>query len=307
MIFTHNREKIHRIKDGYIKDRQGNDLRYYNQAHARAHLLKSEDPDKIRMVFGVPKLLLMAEAMLLWPIIRHLAEKDGPMLWGFETLKGGWYATHRWFSTKRPSISTFLALDWKSFDKKAQFTVIDDIHDVLKSYLTFDEGYHPTIYYPNSTSKAERTNNLWKWMTNAIKHTPDVLPNGDTYVRQHAGIASGFLQTQLLDSMYNALMLLTILSKLDFNIDRLHIKVQGDDSILGLLEYIHPLHQQNLLDMIAFEADRYFGATMNTKKSKISSSLEGLPLLGFTNRMGIPFKERDELIANLLYPERKSD
>lgn len=46
---------------------------------------------------------------------------------------------------------------------------------------------------------------------------------------------------------------------------------------------------------------------MNTKKSKIGNNLDGLPLLGFTNKAGIPVKPRDELLANLLYPERKSD
>jgi len=79
-IFRHNREKVHQFKDNIQVDRFGTDLKYWNQAHARSHLVKKEDPDKIRMVFGVPKLLLMTECMFLWPLINQLINKDGPML-----------------------------------------------------------------------------------------------------------------------------------------------------------------------------------------------------------------------------------
>ncbi|KAK9878756.1 hypothetical protein WA026_023736 [Henosepilachna vigintioctopunctata] len=121
-------------------------MKYWNYAHARSHLGKADDPDKIGVVFGVPKLLLMVEAMFLWPLIRDLLERDGPMLWGFETLRGGWYATYNWFPTKHPNCSTYLALDWKQFDKRAQFSIIDDIHAIIKTYIDFDNGYYPTKF-----------------------------------------------------------------------------------------------------------------------------------------------------------------
>lgn len=306
-IFRHNREKIHRIKDGIYVDRHGHDLKYYNKAHARAHLVAKDDPDKIRMVFGVPKLLLMAECMFLWPLVNYLVNNDGPMLWGFETLKGGWYAMYNWMTITEPRSATYLAFDWKSFDKRAQFSVIDDLHQTLRSYMTFEHGYMPTHDYPDTMTSPHRLENLWNWMCNAVKHTPDVLPNGDTYVRQHAGIASGYFQTQLLDSMYNMQILLTILHKMGFNIEKMKIKVQGDDSIIGLTEYIPEQLHANFMTLFAQYAEDYFGAVLNVKKSKMSNTLDGLPLLGFTNRAGIPFKKRDELLANLLYPERKSD
>lgn len=46
-----------------LRDRHGNDLKYHNQAHARSHLVKADDEDKIRMVFGVPKLMIQIETM----------------------------------------------------------------------------------------------------------------------------------------------------------------------------------------------------------------------------------------------------
>nr|APG78273.1 RdRp [Hubei partiti-like virus 28] len=286
-IFRHNREKVHRIKDGIYHDREGNDLKYWNQAHARSHLVKKDDPDKIRMVFGVPKLLIMVECMFLWPLINDLMNRNGPMLWGFETLRGGWYAIYKWLSTSEPRDGTYLALDWKQFDKRAQFTVIDDVHKIIESYINFEDGYVPTFDYPDSITNPERLRNLWRWMCDAIKHTPDILPDGNMYQRQHAGIASGFFQTQLLDSMYNTVILLTSLSALGINIENLKIKVQGDDSLIAIPQLIpEPLHS-SFLEVLADKADTYFGAVLNTKKSRMSSRLEGLPVLGFTNTFGI--------------------
>nr|UAW09571.1 MAG: RNA-dependent RNA polymerase [Aspergillus flavus partitivirus 2] len=308
-IFNYNRETIHRIKLGMKTDYHGRDARYWNTAHARSHLVESHEDDKIRMVFGVPKLLLQAEAMFLWPLINHLVNLDGngPMLWGFETLKGGWAKLYNWFHTQRPKARTFLAFDWRQFDKRAQFEVIDDIHDVLKSNIDFEHGYMPTKDYPETWTHPQKLENLWNWMTNAIKHTPDLLPDGRMYERQHAGIASGFFQTQLLDSIYNAIMIFVSLIKMGINISTTGLKVQGDDSIVSLNEFIPKQVHQSFIDQFANHADRYFGAVLNTKKSKMGNTLNGLPVLGFTNDNGYPTRDKEALLASLLYPERNTD
>lgn len=308
-IFVYNRETVHRIKDGLTTDKHDRDAKYWNTAHARSHLVESHEDDKIRMVFGVPKLLLQVEAMFLWPLINHLVNQDGngPMLWGFETLKGGWAKLYNWFHTKHPRARTYLAFDWRQFDKRAQFSVIDDLHDLLKSNLTFDDGYMPTKDYPETSTDSYRLENLWKWMCNAIKHTPDLLPDGRMYERQHAGIASGFFQTQLIDSLYNALMIFVSLIKQGINIEKVGIKVQGDDSIVCMNEYVPEQVHQSFIDQFASIADRYFGAVLNTKKSKMGNSLNGLPVLGFTNQDGYPTRDKEALLASLLYPERNTD
>nr|UDL14430.1 MAG: putative RNA-dependent RNA polymerase [Partitiviridae sp.] len=308
-IFVYNRQTIHRIKDGLTTDIHGRDARYWNTAHARSHLVESHEDDKIRMVYGVPKLLLMAEAMFLWPLINHLVSQDGegPMLWGYETLKGGWYKLFNWFHSNHPRLQTFFALDWRQFDKRAQFSVIDDIHAMMHDFIDFENGYMPTKEYPETYTDPQRLENLWKWMCNAIKHTPDLLPDGRMFERQHAGIASGFLQTQILDSIYNSIMLLTCLSRMGINIDKVALKVQGDDSLGGFLELIpEPVHN-SFLDQFALYADQYFGAVLNVKKSRIRSTLDGLPVLGFSNINGYPIRDKEALLASLLYPERNTD
>lgn len=93
--------------------------------------------------------------MFLWPLINDLVNKDGPMLWGYETLKGGWYKMYNYMSSS-PTPQTYLAFDWKQFDKRALFEVIDDLHDIIESYIDFEHGYISTHEYPESYTDPER-------------------------------------------------------------------------------------------------------------------------------------------------------
>jgi hypothetical protein len=70
--FYITRKNIHLIKLGHKTTSSGHDLRYWNTAFARQHLVKSEDDDKVRLVFGAPFTLLTAELMFIWPLQVHL-------------------------------------------------------------------------------------------------------------------------------------------------------------------------------------------------------------------------------------------
>jgi hypothetical protein len=94
-IFHINRQLVHDIKFGRqpFWNKQGEPVPYkWNYLHSRSHMVKADKPDKIRAVFGVPKLLLMVENMFIWNLQReYLNRKPGtsPLLWGFETIRGG--------------------------------------------------------------------------------------------------------------------------------------------------------------------------------------------------------------------------
>jgi hypothetical protein len=93
-LFVYNRTLVHQIKYGFSKfwDGYGNPKTYYwNTLHARSHVVSKDEPDKIRAVFGAPKLLLMVENMFVWQLQKtYLNEECGRMLWGREIMKGGW-------------------------------------------------------------------------------------------------------------------------------------------------------------------------------------------------------------------------
>nr|QLC36812.1 RNA-dependent RNA polymerase [Sarcosphaera coronaria partitivirus] len=308
-MFFLNRTIIHKIKDGIHYDNKGRDFRYWHTAFARQHIVKAEDPDKVRLVFGAPSTGLFAELMFVWPIqtwLLSLGEKS-PMLWGFETITGGWYRLRNYFSRTSPRHELVGTLDFSKFDKYARHDVIKDIHRrIMRPMFTFDEGYHPTYDYPISKEEGydpQRIENLWNWMTDEIRTTPLMLPNGDLLRFNHAGIFSGYFQTQLLDSIYNLIMIFTILSACGFSPKKVTIKVQGDDSIFMLL-CCFILVSHWLMSMMVHYAKYYFGAIISDKKSEIRSSLEHAEVLKYRNSNGLPYRDSIALLAQLRHPER---
>ncbi|BAV56959.1 RNA dependent RNA polymerase [Arabidopsis halleri partitivirus 1] len=305
-MFYINRINIHHIKDGWTTNPAGHDLRYWHTAHARQHLVEAGDEDKVRLVFGAPSTLLMAELMFIWPIQTSLLARgsSSPMLWGYETTTGGWSRLYNWAYSALPRFGAVATLDWSRFDKDARHTVITDIHDlIMRPMFDFNSGYHPTIINPRSNPDPQRLENLWNWMKNAILTTPLLLPDGTRLQFQHSGIYSGYFQTQILDSMYNCVMIFTVLSRMGFDLNSVAIKVQGDDSLI-LLSHSYTFLQHSFLTTFAHHAAVYFGSTLNVKKSELLPSLEDAEVLRYRNHGMMPYREELQLLAMLRHPER---
>jgi len=308
-IFERNRLLIHQIKDKSLPFWKGDTpIPYeFTTAHARSHVVKQDEEDKIRAVFGVPKLLLMAEQHFIWPLMEQYLNQhvDSPMLWGNEMIKGGWRKLwNRIYS--RSKFNTVLSLDWSQFDKRALHEMIDDVHSIWREYFDFNNGYVPTNFYPESKTESQRLENLWRWTCHAIKHTPILLPDGRVFKWTRNGIASGFQQTQLLDSFINTIMILTLLSRLGINIEseNFYIKVQGDDSLVVFPERTSTTHGRLFLSELASHALEYFNAKLSDTKSDISHDLNGIKVLGYKNNIMMPFRDDADLLSHLLYPER---
>nr|UDL14412.1 MAG: putative RNA-dependent RNA polymerase [Partitiviridae sp.] len=309
-IFHENRIHVHSIKYGMAPfwDANGNPVPYeFNHLHSRSHLVKEDKPDKIRAVFGVPKLLLMVENMFIWNLQKEYLNdrvSKSPLLWGFETIRGGWQKLVNRLSSK--PYSTLISADWSGFDHKALHEVIDDVHIMWRSWFDFDKGYEPSVSdthdYSQSTTEEWKIQNLWDWMTNAIKHTPIKAESGNTYGWKFNGIASGFQQTQLLDSFVNCIMLLTCLSACGINImsSSFQALFQGDDSVVAFNEL---LHIPTLLAQMSHEAKKRFNADLSPDKTTWGTS-DNIEVLSYRNRSGLAYREPAELLAHLLYSER---
>jgi hypothetical protein len=311
-VFVRNRTEIHKIKHGQGK---GTSFFYHTTAHARSHMVQAEKEDKIRMVFGCTKLLLQAEAMLLWPYFRFLREETTPIAWGYETMNGGLLRLEKDVANLPFKVGTILCFDWKMFDKRLLFSVINDVHKEWFSYIELEKGYIPTVTYPEScysdSAKASinpKIANLFKWMSRAIKFTPIRLPDGSEYSFTFCSFASGSLQTQVLDSWVNSIMLLTILAEMGINIEEeVWFKVLGDDSYIVLKTVIPPEKFQEFKERFADLALQIFNALLNVDKSDIYESTYGSNFLGYTNVNSLPQRDELQLLAQLLYPERHWD
>lgn len=317
-IFETNRNLIHQIKEGdpSFWNKDGTPRPYwFNSLHTRSHLVRSDEPDKLRAVFGVPKLLLMAENMFLWNLQKEYLNRniDSPMLWGFETFKGGWLKLwNRLYSKK---CSTFLSADWSGFDRFALFECIDDVHSMWKNWFDFSK-YEPTLAesglpgiqlsYPHSKANVQKIERLWKWICYSIKFTPIRGQSGQLYQWQYNGIASGYQQTQLIGSFINAIYILTCLSSLGINIEseNFDLHVQGDDSLTAFPEIILKSQIPQFLEKLSNEAKIRFNANLSVNKTTAGESLNDVEVLSYSNRNGIAYRDEATLLAHLLYPER---
>nr|QLC36811.1 RNA-dependent RNA polymerase [Sarcosphaera coronaria partitivirus] len=309
-IFVLNRHLIHEIKNGaprFWKD--SNPIPYERlKLHLRAHVVDEDKPDKVRAVFGAPKLLTLSELMFIWPLQATYQNSDtGRMFWNREIARGGWQKIMQEFHHARTS--TYISMDWSEFDRRLLHELIDDVHEIWRSYFDFSR-YEATTNYPNPTiNDPHRIERLWNWTCASIKNTPIELPDGTVWQWTHNGFGSGYQQTQLMDSFCNMIMTYTVLSKLGVDIEHENFKsrFQGDDAILGFSERMFSLYGNNFLNRMRDEAAYYFNAKLNHEKSTIGDHPNSLYVLGYNQRYGIPTRTSEDLLSHLMFPERPQD
>ncbi|CAQ53729.1 RNA-dependent RNA polymerase [Chondrostereum purpureum cryptic virus 1] len=311
-IFEYLRPIIHYIKNGpfhlpFKTSWPQDDYLTPMRSHARSAIQPISDPNKVRFVYGYPKVGIFPQAMFFWPLfVYYHITGQSPLLWGYETMTGGWYRlNHELRST--PGISgSILELDWQGFDIHALFEVFDDIKNLSWSFFDCSHGYQPTKDYQGTSCDPDRLKNLWEWIWFSIKYTPIRLPDGRLFRRSWRGVPSGLFITQWLDSVYNCIMIFTILDAMGFEITSdLIIKVLGDDS-LTRLRLLIPYDQHEAFT-IRFKhlAQYYFDAVLSDKKSRIHNTLNGVKCLGYRNNNGLPVRDRESLLTALLYPKAR--
>jgi hypothetical protein len=309
IVFAFTRRWHHIIKRDAA---QHSRYRWPMLLHTKTAIVKQDDPNKMRTIWGYPKPAILAEIMFFWEYLAWIKRNPGktPLLWGYETLTGGWLRLNAELFSSYVRCS-FFTLDWKRFDKYALFDLMRPLLTGTRAYMDFDHGYVPTVDYPEypkwNSKKSQRLENLWNWMFENIFCLPIVLPDGRMYTRQHAGIPSGLYLTQLLDSLYNMVILTTVLHSLGLPINSYTIvKVMGDDSIIRLSFIIHPGMHNQLKAAIAATAAYYFGAILSLDKSECRSSLDECEVLGYRHIRGLPFRNPITLLASLYHTKAKS-
>lgn len=317
MIFSWTRRWHHIIKSGFTESTGLRTTGYfYNRfifpmlLHTKTAIVKFEDPNKMRTIWGASKPWIIAETMLYWEYIAWIKLNPGitPMLWGYETFTGGWFRLNHLLYCGLIKRS-FLTLDWSRFDKRAYFPLILRIMQTARTFFTFEEGYVPTHaapYHPQwSPTNSQRLENLWLWTLENLFEAPIILPDGRMYRRHFAGIPSGLFTTQLLDSWYNYTMLATILSSLGFNPKFCIIKVQGDDSIVRLGALIPNEAHASFMERLIYLAEYYFNSVVNVKKSEISNSLNGREVLSYRNHNGFPHRDEIAMLAQFYHTKAR--
>lgn len=318
-VFSWTHRWQHVIKSGFT-DLAGLKQDYYFSnryifpmlLHTKTAIVKKDDPNKMRTIWGCSKPWVISDTQFYWEYVAWIKLNPGltPMLWGFETITGGWLRLNAALFTSFMQHS-YLTLDWKRFDKRAYFSVIKRIMYGIRTYLDFSRGYVPTKDYPDTEStwthnKAIKLERLWLWTLENLFNAPIVLPDGSTYIRHFAGIPSGLYTTQLLDSWYNYTMLATLLSAIGLDPKLCIIKVQGDDSILRLGLLIPPDAHDSFLLKLSELADRYFKSVISLEKSEMRNELNGCEVLSYRHNHGLPYRDEIVMLAQLYHTKARN-
>ncbi|AHL25162.1 RNA-dependent RNA polymerase [Heterobasidion partitivirus 15] len=302
VVFIRVREWLHQIKRAQITN--PNTLYPLINIHVKP-ALTTPDETKIRVVYGVSKLHVLPEAMFFWPLFRHYLDnrKESPLLWGFETILGGMAVLHNMMTIPRLYFQTFVMVDWSGFDLRSLFEPIrTDVFPAWRTYFDFNNGYIPTRFYRTSKADPEHLKRLWEWTREACLRMPHRMMDGSVYERLFRCIPSGLFTTQFLDSFYNMLMILTILSAMGIDISTVVIRVQGDDSLI-MLQFFLPANQhEEFKARFQALATYYFDHIARPEKTDISNSPEGVNVLGYTNENGYPIRDWRKLLAQLYHP-----
>nr|BAD32678.1 RNA-dependent RNA polymerase [Helicobasidium mompa partitivirus V1-2] len=287
-----------------------------------ALVLVSSGIDKVRTVFGVPKYLIFAEAMFFWPLFSiYFTSANTPLLWNYESLNGGWHRLDSEYHARYTMYSPIFNLDWSEFDMRVYFTVWSDIIDRVSTYFCFCGRYCPTLPvldeetgtqlhppYSEPFTNPQRLRNLWFWIRYAYFNMAAVTTTGKIFKRSFAGMPSGIFCTQFYDSFYNAVIIVTCLLALGYEVRHDHlIKLMGDDALFGLLESIPIEHWSEFLDALAAEALFRFNAKLSATKCGYTRTIQGATVLSYTNWNGWPVRSAEDVLAHLLHPKSLKD
>jgi len=309
-IFDACRFPIHKIKDGLcFTGNLEKDYIFPITAHIRPGLASVNRLAKLknRLVCGVPKLELLPECMFAYPLFNdYLKTGLSPLLWGYETMLGGWLKLRQEMEPSLLSRFFVLSTDWSQFDHRVLFELMNIILENDKDYYDWTE-YQPTADYPFSKLDPTRLKNLYNWLTYASFSSPILMPDGKLWFRVRNGLPSGMFRTQYLDSKINGIMLLCILIDAGFIIDvEKFMKLLGDDGLTAIQQFLPPSAVPGFLKFLSQRALIRFNAVLSADATEIHQSFDFCELLGYRNFAGKPYRDELKLIAQMLYPESGS-
>lgn len=281
--------------------------RYPTLLFTRSQISKRIGPLKTRPVYAVDDLFLKIEIMLTFPLHIQARSMRSSIMYGLETLRGG----NVYLDRIAQNYSSYFTIDWSNFDQRVP-RIITDIFftQFLPSLIIISNGYQPTREYPvypdlTTEKMFSRMDNLLFVLHNWFNNMTFLSQDGFAYRRLHAGIPSGLLNTQYLDSFVNIFVLidgLIAFGATDDDIIAFAVFVMGDDNTC----FTHwPLWRLDLfLSFFEHHALSRWNMVLSKTKSVLTDRRNEIESLSYQCNFGAPLRPLDKLAAQLLYPER---
>jgi hypothetical protein len=272
----------------------------------RNHISDKDGTLKQRPVYAMDTLFLHLEAMVTYPLHIMARSMSSSIMYSIETIRGGC----AYMSIQAKRYGSYLCIDWSSFDQRMPWIIVDTFFTrFLPSLLIINHGYAPTAEYPTypGLTADKMFNRLFNilcflrlWYYNCVFVTAD----GYAYIRRFAGIASGMLNTQYLDSYCNLFLMVHALLHFGATEQEIYsfmIFVMGDDNVILSTWPLSRL--QKFLFFFEEHALSRFGMVLSKQKSIITSIRTRIEMLGYTVNDGRPKRPLGKLVAQLCYPE----
>jgi len=335
----YDRSTVHNIKNFGFPFRPTNDPKRDNilldlwfkkiptELLVRSHI-SQRDKLKVRPVYNAPMIYIRIECMLFYPLLAQARKRSCCIMYGLETIRGGMQELERLSSR----LDSFLLIDWSRFDHLAPFMIstfffkkwlptkilvdhgyadIENYSDHVHSFtaqasrygINIDSKEYPTT--PEVPLFAKKVQNLINFIDTWYKEMVFVTPDGFAYRRTYAGVPSGILMTQFIDSFINLCILLDALIEFGFSdeeILQLLVYIMGDDNVIFTPWTLQKLSK--FFDWFATYTLNRFGMIVNISKSAVTSIRRKIEVLGYSNNYGFPCKSISKLVGQLAYPER---
>jgi hypothetical protein len=249
----------------------------------RTQLAQVSKP-KVRTVWGYPFEITLLEGQFAQPLIDAYAGKDSPMFIGRTAFKELPIFIDGLFL-----YGDACGIDWSGFDAVHGRIIIHEAFSIIRSNLWL------------SGEESDELNLLEYYFVN----TPVVMPDGHMFIK-HVGIPSGSFFTQLIGSIINFIVILTLMF-IHWNGTWTKIKVLSDDSVFSIPRLIDKDGNVigNIMDLEAWaqSAKQLFGLTMNLKKTFLATKPEEIEFLGRSSTVGSGVRDESRLLKLALYPE----
>jgi len=228
-------------------------------------------------------------------------------MYGLETIRGSMHYID--FISKR--FTVFFTIDWSQFDQRIP-RVITDLYytEFLESLIVISHGYQPTWEYPTYPDLTEdlmfkKTTNLLYFLRIWYNNMTYVTADGYAYRRTTAGVPSGLLNTQYLDSFANLVLLFDGLIEYGYSdeeIEAILLFVMGDDNS-GMTTWSINQLDEFITWYEAYALSRW-NMILSKAKSTITQRRSKIEMLSYSANFGSPRRSLHKLIAQLCYPER---
>lgn len=262
---------------------------------------------KQRPVYNVDKIFLDMEIMLTFPILIQTRPTNSCLMYSYETIRGGCHELDR----LARGFESYFTIDWSSFDQTLPRVICNAYYgEFLESLIVINKGYQRTIEYPTVEQDpavlfmkmSNLLHCLHRWYISMVFITAD----GYAYQRTAAGVPSGLLNTQILDSFGNLYVILDGLLEYGFSSEEIKtfkFFIMGDDN--SAFTHLPLIKLQSFITWFSDYAYTRWHMTLSQTKSLITSLRQKIEILSYTCNFGTPTRPIAKLVAQLCYPERQ--